>query len=89
MSWIASMEIQSDGTWFTISVSRSSRKEAWEWLRSRMIWCFDQHLKYRKTKVYREPVQRYDPGQYEFLQGNEVCAREWQDSPLVRRDQQT
>ena len=75
MQWIASLEIRADGVWYTLSTSRSSRQEAWEWLKSKMIWCFSKRYQYRHTKVVRDPDC---VSQYAFTQGAE-CARDWQE----------
>ena len=80
MSYLASLEIRSDaGCWFIASAIRPSRKEAWEWLQSRLMWCDVVQIPRKGAKVCRlPPYQRHDPGQFEFLQGNEACASEWQ-----------
>ena len=80
MSWLASIDIRSDtGQWFTASAVRQSRKEAWEWLQSRLMWCDVVRIPRKGAKVCRlPPYQRQDAGQFEFLQGNEACASEWQ-----------
>lgn len=80
MSYLASIEIRSDaGCWFIASAIRQSRKEAWEWLQSRLMWCNVVRIPRKSAKVCRmPPYQRQDPGQFDFLQGNEACASEWQ-----------
>ena len=79
MTYLASIEVRSDGTWYTVSAVRHSRKEAWDWLRSRLMWCDVVRIPRKGAKVCRlPPYQRQDPGQFEFLQGNEACASEWQ-----------
>ena len=79
MTYLASIEVRSDGTWYTVSAVRHSRKEAWDWLQSRLMWCDVVRIPRKGAKVCRMPkYQRHDPGQFEFLQGNEACASEWQ-----------
>ena len=80
MTWLASIDIRSDtGQWFTASAVRSSRKEAWEWLRSRLMWCDVVRIPRKGAKVCRlPPYQRQDPEQFSWCQGEE-CARDWQD----------
>ena len=54
-------------------------KEAWEWLRSRLMWCDVVRIPRKGAKVCRlPPYQRHDPGQFSWCQGEE-CARDWQD----------
>ena len=78
MSWVASLEVRSeDGIWYTMSATHTTRGNAWTWLRSKTLWCFSKRLRYRNTKIFRE---KWEPGQFDFLHGNEECAREWQDS---------
>ena len=80
VSWLASIEVRSDGTWYTVSAVRHSRKEAWDWLQSRLMWCDVVQIPRKGAKVCRMPKhQRHDPGQFDFLQGNEACASEWQN----------
>ena len=79
MTYLASIEVRSDGsTWYTVSAVRHSRKEAWEWLQSRLMWCDVARIPRKGAKVCRLRHQRQDAGQFEFLQGNEACASEWQ-----------
>ena len=79
MTYLASIEVRSDGTWYTVSAVRHSRKEAWDWLQSRLMWCDVARMPRKGAKVCRlPPYQRQDPGQFEFLHGNEACASEWQ-----------
>lgn len=78
MTYLASIEVRSDGTWYTVSAVRQSRKEAWEWLQSRLMWCDVVQIPRKGAKVCRLRYQRHDPGQFDFLQGNEACASEWQ-----------
>ena len=80
MTYLASIDIRSDtGQWFTASAVRSSRKEAWEWLRSRLMWCDVVRIPRKGAEVCRlPPYQRQDPGQFSWCQGEE-CARDWQD----------
>ena len=80
MTYLASIEVRSDGTWYTVSAVRHSRREAWEWLQSRLMWCDVVRIPRKGAKVCRlPPYQRQDAGQFEFLQGNEACASEWQN----------
>ena len=78
MTWLASIKVRSDGTWYTVSAVRHSRKEAWDWLQSRLMWCDVARIPRKGAKVCRLRYQRQDAGQFEFLQGNEACASEWQ-----------
>ena len=78
MTYLASIEVRSDGTWYTVSAVLQSRKEAWNWLQSRLMWCDVAKMPRRGAKVCRLRHQRQDAGQFEFLQGNEACASEWQ-----------
>lgn len=84
MSWVASLEVRLDGSWVTLSAVRNSRRDAWVWLESKMAYCYKVGYKYRHIKITKERAQRYDPGQFEFLRGNEQCAREWQDCDFRR-----
>ena len=82
VSWVASLEVRSeDGIWYIASSQHPTRTTAWAWLQSKMIHCCKARLKYRHTKIAQAP--KVDPDQFSFLQGDD-CAREWQDSALVR-----
>lgn len=80
MSWLASVDLQTqDGKWITMSAVHDARLPAWKWL-EHLVWkCYRKGIRTRSPKVEKLAVRRVDPGQFEFLRGNEACAREWQD----------
>lgn len=79
-SWIASLDLQTTkGLWVTISAVHGNRLKAWKWLEKLQWKAYRRGIPMRGANVKAWRIPRQDAGQFEFLRGNEECAREWQD----------
>lgn len=80
MQYIGAFDIQTaNGAWITLSALLDTRLQAWKWAENLAFRYYRRGVKTRSLRVYPFFARRIDPGQYEFLRGNEACAREWQD----------
>lgn len=83
--WLASIEIQSaDGIWYEHSVITETRLSAWKWTEAQAWKAYRKGLHTGRRMVLRFEPHRVDLSQFEFLRGNEACAREWQDRDFPR-----
>ncbi len=82
MGWIASLDLKtSQGLWVTLSAVHDDRIKAWKWL-ERLQWkAYRRGIPMKSASVKPWKIPRVDAGQFEFLKGNEACAKEWQDGP--------
>ncbi len=82
MSWLASVDLRTkDGTWVTISAVHEAKLSAWKWLEKMQWKAYRRGISTKSPKVVRCMPTKYGTTQFEFLQGNDACAREWQDGP--------
>lgn len=80
LSWLASIEVElPGGVWWIASALQPTQLAAWKWCENAAWKAYRKGIRTGLRKVMRYEPRRVDPTQFEFLKGNEACAREWQD----------
>ena len=84
MQYIGAFDIQTaGGAWVTLSALRDTQTQAWQWAENNAFRYYRRGVATRRLRVYPYRVRVNAPGQFDYLKGNEKCAREWQDGGFL------
>ena len=82
LKYIGSLDLlTSNGRWVTMSAVLDTRLAAYKWVENLAWKAYRRGIPTKSARVEPAITRHTEQGQFDFLRGNEACAREWQHEP--------